>query len=88
MPNSPSQTVCWTPVWNKKPEGIGLEHLLLGDRVADSVVLAFDEEIQFFLNTFRPNWMPGLPLCVLPDVVAGSSSAGSSATSTSRRNDA
>ena len=56
MPNSPSQTVCWTPVWNKKREGIGLEHLLLGDRVADSVVLAFDEEHGPFRLTYHLTW--------------------------------
>ena len=56
MPNSPSRTVCWTPVWNKKREGIGLEHLLLGDRVADSVVLAFDEEHGPFRLTYHLTW--------------------------------
>ena len=69
MPNSPSQTVCWTPVWNKQREGIGVEHLLLGDRVADSVVLAFDEEHGPFRLTYHLTWdsswrstMPNWPL--------------------------
>ena len=38
------RTICWTPTWNKDREGIGLEHLVLDERVAGSIVLAFDEE--------------------------------------------
>jgi hypothetical protein len=56
MPNSLRRTVCWTPVWNKKREGIGLEHLLLRDRVADSVVLAFDEERGSFRLSYHLTW--------------------------------
>jgi hypothetical protein len=43
MANARRHTICWTPIWNKNREGVGLEHLLLAERVADSVVLAFDE---------------------------------------------
>ena len=32
--------VCWTPIWNPDHEGVGLEHLLLSERAADSVLLA------------------------------------------------
>jgi hypothetical protein len=41
--NSQSRTLCWTPLWNKNREGVGLEHLVLSERGADSVVLAYDE---------------------------------------------
>ena len=35
---------------------MGLEHLLLAERVADSVVLAFDEEHGPFRLTYRLAW--------------------------------
>jgi len=50
------RTICWTPIWNKDREGVGLEHLLLAERVADSVVLAFDEEEGPFRLTYRLTW--------------------------------
>lgn len=50
------RTICWMPTWNKGREGVGLEHLLLGERVADSVVLAFDEERGPFRLTYRLTW--------------------------------
>ena len=56
-----SRTVCWTPVWNKDREGAGLEHLLLAEHVADSVVLAFDEEQGPFRLTYRLAWDEGQP---------------------------
>ena len=51
-----SRTVCWTPTWNKAYEGVGLEHLLLDERLADSVVLAGDEERGPFRLTYRLAW--------------------------------
>ncbi len=56
MLNSRSRTICWMPLWNKDREGVGLEHLLLAERVADSVVLAYDEERGPFRFTYRLNW--------------------------------
>ncbi|MEZ4679890.1 MAG: putative glycolipid-binding domain-containing protein [Caldilineaceae bacterium] len=50
------RTICWTPIWNKGCEGVGLEHLLLTDQMADSVVLAFDEESGPFRLTYRLTW--------------------------------
>jgi hypothetical protein len=44
------------PIWNKGREGVGLEHLLLDECVADSVVLAFDEERGPFRLTYRLTW--------------------------------
>jgi hypothetical protein len=56
MPNARCRTICWTPIWNKAREGVGLEHLLLAERVADSVVLAFDEEHGPFRLNYRLAW--------------------------------
>lgn len=50
------RTICWTPMWNKDRAGVGLEHLLLAERVADSVVLAFDEDHGPFRLTYRLTW--------------------------------
>jgi hypothetical protein len=51
-----SRTICWIPTWNEEREGVGLEHLLLTDRAADSVVLAFDDERGPFRLTYRLTW--------------------------------
>jgi len=56
MADALCRTICWTPIWNKDREGVGLEHLLLAERVADSVVLAFDEEHGAFRLTYRLTW--------------------------------
>ena len=50
------RTICWTPTWNKDREGIGLEHLILEERVADSIVLALDDEHGPFRLTYRLTW--------------------------------
>jgi uncharacterized protein len=56
MTTTPGRTICWTPLWNKSLEGVGLEHLLLTKCAADSVVLAFDDERGPFRLTYRLNW--------------------------------
>jgi hypothetical protein len=56
MANARRRSICWTPIWNKDLEGVGLEHLLLAERVADSVVLAFDEQHGPFRLTYRLTW--------------------------------
>jgi uncharacterized protein len=56
MPTSTHRTICWIPTWNKDREGVGLEHLLLGERSADGVVLAFDEQHGPFRLTYRLAW--------------------------------
>ena len=50
------RAICWKPIWNKKREGAGLEHLLLSEGAADSVVLAFDENLEPFRLTYRLRW--------------------------------
>jgi hypothetical protein len=62
MPNTQPRTICWTPIWNKNREGVGLEHLLLAEHGADSVVLAFDEERGPFRLTYRLTWDPSWQL--------------------------
>ena len=62
MANARSRTICWTPTWNKNREGVGLEHLLLSECVADSVVLAFDEKRGSFRLTYRLTWDPSWQL--------------------------
>jgi hypothetical protein len=56
MPTARCRTICWTPTWNKDREGVGLEHLLLAEGVADSIVLAFDEGQRPFRLTYRLAW--------------------------------
>jgi hypothetical protein len=50
------RTICWTPIWNRDHDGVGLEHLLLARRAADSVVLAFDDEQGPFRLSYRLGW--------------------------------
>ena len=50
------RTICWKPVWNKALQDAGLEHLLLAEGAADSVVLAFDEEHGPFRLSYRLTW--------------------------------
>jgi uncharacterized protein len=56
MTTAPGRTICWTPLWNKSLEGMGLEHLLLTKCAADSVVLAIDDERGPFRLSYRLNW--------------------------------
>lgn len=56
MTTAPGRTICWTPIWNKSLEGVGLEHLLLTKCTADSVVLAIDDERGPFRLTYRLTW--------------------------------
>ena len=56
MTTAPGRTICWTPIWNKNRGGVGLEHLLLTEYAADSVVLAFDDERGPFRLSYRLTW--------------------------------
>jgi hypothetical protein len=44
------------PTWNRERADVGLEHLLLAEGRADSVVLAFDEAQGPFRLTYRLAW--------------------------------
>ena len=56
MVNETSRTICWLPTWNGSWEGVGLEHLLLTNDTADSVVLAVDDESGPFRLVYRLRW--------------------------------
>ena len=56
MDEPPRRAVCWTAIWDKRREGLGLEHLLLGDREAESTILAFDEAGRPFRLIYRLEW--------------------------------
>jgi uncharacterized protein len=70
MSSARCQTICWTPIWSKNRQGVGLEHLLLADGVADSIVLAFDDEHGPFRLTYRLTWDPAWRLRDADVVVA------------------
>jgi len=53
---SARRTFCWVPTWNAKRPHEGLEHLLVSDRNADGLVLAFDEEGRAFRLSYRLAW--------------------------------
>lgn len=56
MVNGPRRTLCWTPTWSEAWKGVGLEHLLLTENAADSVVLAIDDERGPFRLVYRLGW--------------------------------
>ena len=56
MANGTCRTICWIPTWNSSREGIGLEHLLLTQNKADSVVLAIDDKRGPFRLVYRLYW--------------------------------
>ena len=56
MANAQCRTIRWMSISNEDREGAGLEHLLLAEREADSIVLAFDEEQGPFRLAYRLAW--------------------------------
>ena len=56
MANDWYRTICWTSNWGTDRETAGLEHLLLAEGVADSVVLGFDEKQGPFRLAYRLTW--------------------------------
>jgi len=56
MATSTRRAICWTPIWNRDREGVGLEHLLLHERSADSAILTFDEACQPFRLAYQLTW--------------------------------
>ena len=56
MRTTPIRTVCWKPTWYPERSGVGLEHLVLGDCEADSVVLAFNDDGAPFRLAYRLVW--------------------------------
>jgi uncharacterized protein len=56
MAASAFRTVCWSPLWNRRHPKIGLEHLVLAERAADSVILAVDEDDTPFRLDYHLRW--------------------------------
>jgi uncharacterized protein len=56
METSSCRAITWTPIWNKDREGVGLEHLLLAERSADSTILTFDEASHPFRLAYHLTW--------------------------------
>jgi uncharacterized protein len=50
------RTICWSPTWNPHRTNVGLEHLLLTQHTADSVVLAVDEQQGPFRLSYHLTW--------------------------------
>jgi len=50
------RTICWQPTWSASWESVGLEHLLLAQGAADSVLLAVDEDNTPFRLVYRLGW--------------------------------
>jgi hypothetical protein len=50
------RTICWTPTSKQRGHAVGLEHLLLAERSADSIVLAFDEDHGPYRLAYRLAW--------------------------------
>ena len=51
-----TRAIVWTPIWDARRPGVGIEHLLLQEGSADSVVLAFDEAGQPFRFAYHLAW--------------------------------
>lgn len=47
-------TLCWVPTWSRA--GLGLEHVLVTERRADSALLAIDEDGVPFRLAYRLRW--------------------------------
>jgi hypothetical protein len=56
MTSSPGRAICWAPTWNQARRGVGLEHLILKERNADSVLLAVDEDDTPFRLSYQLSW--------------------------------
>lgn len=52
----PARTVCWQSLWNPVQPGAGMEHLLLRERSADSVIVAIDAEAGPLRIAYRLAW--------------------------------
>ncbi len=50
------RAAAWSPVWDADHRGVGLEHLLLHDGLADGLVLAFDDEGTPYRLCYRVEW--------------------------------
>ena len=56
MTDSGCRAISWTPIWDKNRRDPGLEHLLLREGAADSVILTFDEHGRPFRLVYELAW--------------------------------
>ncbi|HEY9095710.1 MAG TPA: putative glycolipid-binding domain-containing protein, partial [Hydrogenophaga sp.] len=56
MHTSVNRTICWAPTWRRDFENIGLEHVVLKDNMADSVLVAYDEMGVPFRLAYQLKW--------------------------------
>lgn len=68
------RTICWTPLWNDAHPGIGMEHMLLSDNSADSIVLGIDDAGRPFRFSYSLEWSADWHLrsADMNSVIAGS----------------
>lgn len=57
MKTAATRSVCWQPAWNRT--GLGLEHVLLSEGLADSTLLALSEQGVPFRLIYRLAWDAG-----------------------------
>ncbi|RYG13396.1 MAG: hypothetical protein EON92_05615 [Burkholderiales bacterium] len=58
MQTGSSVHLCWIPFWNEAHPGVGMEHLMLSDHAADSVVLGIDPDEGPFRLFYQLGWAP------------------------------
>ena len=56
MRHDAPRNLCWVPTWNSNHPGIGLEHVLVMARKADSSLVAVDEDGVPFRLTYHLRW--------------------------------
>ena len=56
MPSPEFRVVCWSPTWSPGFEHIGLEHVILNDNSADSVLLACNDRGEPFRLAYVLKW--------------------------------
>lgn len=50
------RAICWTPIWHEDRQVQGMEHLLLRDGAADSLLLAYDADGRPFRLSYKLRW--------------------------------
>lgn len=56
MSHTTTRTLCWKATWNPEQPDTGLEHVLVGEGHADSVLLAIDEGGEPFRLAYTLRW--------------------------------
>ncbi|MDY0881964.1 putative glycolipid-binding domain-containing protein [Dongia soli] len=51
-----ARAICWAPIWHEDRQAQGMEHLVLREGAADSVLLAYDEDGWPFRLSYKLRW--------------------------------